>query len=70
MVLIDCSIDQLKGSVLFSTRFPNKEETKRVIAASISVVYFLGPANDRETAELLNSYTPQDKPFEIIKLEI
>lgn len=69
-LLIDCTPEQLKGSVLFTTRFPNKEETKRIIIASIAAVYFLGPANNRETAELLNSYPLEDKPFEIIKLEV
>lgn len=69
-VMIQCSGNDLKGSTLFSTKFPNKDETKRIIAAQISAVFFLGRPDNIETARLLNSYPEDSKPFKIIRLEV
>jgi hypothetical protein len=56
----------MTNAVVFSSYFPGIEDIKLIYATGIKTVYFMGSANNTDTAEFLNSLS---NPLEIIHLK-
>jgi len=59
----------LKGTIIFSSYFPDINDMKLIVATGISMVYFYGEINNSETVEFLNSIESNHFPLEIFQLE-
>ena len=59
----------LTKSSLFSTRFPNLEELKLIVATGVESLYFFGEITDPNTVRLANELPEASIPLEIVQLE-
>lgn len=61
--------EDLSGSTLFSTCFPNFDDMKLIIAVGVSTLCFFGPEGDLDTIDLINELPKNKIPLEIIRLK-
>jgi hypothetical protein len=59
----------LKGSILFSTKFPSLDDTKMIASVGVSTVYFFGEVNDAGSVALVNAMADNHIPLELIRLQ-
>lgn len=59
----------MRGAILFSTRFPTLDEMKLIVSAGLKAIYFMGEVNNPEVVRFSNSFSTNNIEIDMIKLE-